>query len=92
MRIDLDAQILGYWLLRLKGLRLKKMKSEKLKPCPFCGGEAEIVKRHGITNDDIYAYAVCSVCGVSMRTIVIKANEIVVEKIAEFWNRRADNE
>lgn len=74
------------------------MENKKLKPCPFCGGESEIVKRYRITTDttdhifDIYAHAVCSVCGVSTRTIVINAKDSIEEKIAEFWNRRADNE
>ena len=64
----------------------------ELKPCPFCGGEAE--KRYGHDIDNNISYAViCSVC----HTGIFKANTGQNEwdaygsmhEAIEAWNRRA---
>lgn len=55
----------------------------KLKPCPFCGGEA-ILETH--MNDDFlnsYYRVVCESCGV--KTLFIYHREETIN----FWNRRA---
>lgn len=63
--------------------------SEKLKPCPFCGGEARIGRRDYCFEDsNEYAmsahYVECSTCYV--RTIEYKSKD----GAADAWNRRAE--
>lgn len=36
----------------------------ELKPCPFCGGEAEVFIADDFCEDDMY-YVECTVCGAS---------------------------
>ena len=62
------------------------MTNKELKPCPFCGGEAEIGISLGNT------YVICKYCCAATRQITIKANNRAVDKAVEFWNRRANNE
>jgi Lar family restriction alleviation protein len=49
---------------------------QKLKPCPFCGGEAECVR-----HDYVY-YCFCKTCHAQGLDYGEK------EKAIEFWNRR----
>ena len=57
--------------------------AEKLKRCPFCGGEAEF---YAITNSVDKSFGVeCSECECSTKLCTSK-NEAI-----EFWNRRVDN-
>lgn len=67
----------------------RRMSEIKLKPCPFCGGEA-ILKR-----DRIGLYCVkCTNCG-CMTTFQFdlgEGEEVSKRKAADIWNRRADNE
>ena len=51
--------------------------SERLKPCPFCGGEASVVQYVG----DLYA-VVCNYCFVRTSKYSEK------EKAVSAWNRR----
>lgn len=53
------------------------MSEINLKSCPFCGGEAKIVKSYYT----IWVKCIC--CGAKSRC---EENE---EKVAEVWNRRA---
>ena len=53
------------------------MKDKKLKPCPFCGGEAEVL-------DHINYYVGCSNCGVSTKGY---GKEI---KAVTAWNTRTN--
>ena len=84
---------------------MMKEKSAKLKPCPFCGGEAEI-KKCGIICDEAYV-VVCKECKVRTRMEFInrpKIDEEKTEKTAEDfekdamkaaadkWNRRVHND
>jgi Lar family restriction alleviation protein len=63
------------------------MKETELKPCPFCGGEAEYKT---FTTGRILKftahYIACSVCG--CQTNVQFTNKEAATK----WNRRADHE
>ena len=65
------------------------MSEIKLKPCPFCGGEAVL------KCDRIGLYcAKCTNCG-CMTTFQFDfgdGEETSKRKAAEVWNRRADNE
>jgi len=60
----------------------------ELKPCPFCGGEAEILRQN--IGSDFYEYrywACCSdqYCPAGEGTILKESPE----EAAEIWNRRA---
>ena len=59
----------------------------ELKPCPFCGGKAEIVEvtRH-VTNNRIVVK--CSRCGASTRTFSDNKSEYAIDA----WERRATDE
>ena len=61
-----------------------------LKPCPFCGGEAEIIQTHCLTNGcvlyHVYHYALgCPVD--SIRT----ENRETPEEATAAWNRRVND-
>lgn len=57
--------------------------NKKLKPCPFCGGEAE--RQWGINPKPIY-WVECTECGIEG---VVCLSE---EEAIEAWNRRATDE
>lgn len=56
--------------------------SEKLKPCPFCGSEAEIARVFGRIG------VACSQCNVSIRSEQI-CSETGYDEVIKAWNRRA---
>lgn len=59
--------------------------SEKLRPCPFCGGEARIAKRwDDERNHDVW-WIVCDEC--DMMTYESNTEEWLIEA----WNRRAND-
>lgn len=59
----------------------------KLKPCPFCGGEAKVYdKGYGY---DHKGFVVCT-CGAQM-VCQYDGDSNPIEKAVENWNRRADN-
>lgn len=64
------------------------MNESKLKPCPFCGGKAELKKRkvprHKVFG--CYIYGVVCKCGTQIATRVSE------EYAIEYWNRRATDE
>lgn len=57
----------------------------ELKPCPFCGGEAE-KKKYRFQNKTVYV-VMCSVCTSRSPMFLEEAKERAI--IA--WNRRADD-
>ena len=76
-------------------------KQIELKPCPFCGGEAEVVDTHVYLDKAIRIK--CTSCSCVTKQVLIdhpknNANgldertrytrEQVIEKAAELWNRR----
>lgn len=63
-----------------------RMPEIKLKPCPFCGGEAATVFYTG------YIYVSCENCGATSEMVKISEEYSATEKAAaEAWNRRVDN-
>lgn len=79
----------GRWMQETGGRTMKTPDEIKLKPCPFCGGEAEINVDYEAVEDTEkrhWAYTVvcnrcCATSGLTYRP----------EKAREAWNRRADN-
>lgn len=92
---------------RFLQLRRKEREMSKLKPCPFCGGEAKfftkIFSQKGISRDWQFGIY-CTRCDVTTpRTdykieISFESNGEIKTTIdereiaAEAWNRRSDNE
>lgn len=54
----------------------------KLKPCPFCGGEANIAELIGAM--DLYPTVQCSVCNSNSGLCM------TVKDAIETWNRRGE--
>ena len=64
---------------------MKNNEYRELKPCPFCGGEAEIVFQPAtMFTFDVY-YVCCKGCGVSTVRSARKRYQA-----ADMWNRRAE--
>lgn len=59
------------------------MNEVKLKRCPFCGGEAEIIEVEGNEPETICIQ--CSSCGVSVHHKWLEP-----EVLIDYWNRRAE--
>ena len=60
-----------------------------LKPCPFCGGEAEIVKDYS-TFSELYYKAQCKRCSASVIVYAdaTRTDEYNETEVAEKWNNR----
>lgn len=59
---------------------------EKLKPCPFCGGEGKFVDVNGF-----WCAIICDKCHAKTNSMSYSAEYAAKEKAIEAWNRRADN-
>ena len=60
----------------------------ELKPCPFCGGEANLVKRKfktGFYPSGGTYYVNCKVCCITTQP------RRKAEDVIELWNRRVEN-
>lgn len=57
----------------------------KLKPCPFCGGEAKLRVSGGCDGEDCLVWAYCVKCGADSALLD------TAEEAAEAWNRRAEH-
>ena len=63
----------------------------KLKPCPFCGGEACIK----IKSFDVFTHGAiveCNKCFARTMLVVPSMDYAAKDKAAELWNRRVENE
>lgn len=61
--------------------------SEKLKPCPFCGGEA------AEATNELGCYVItCSVCNCTSQMFLAASTEMGIAAAREAWNRRARDE
>lgn len=58
----------------------------ELKPCPFCGGEAELRINH------CAAYVECKECEASTEHILDSPLYCAKDKAVEAWNRRTEND
>ena len=61
------------------------MTNKDLKPCPFCGGEADVIGHYG----DATFTVVCwnrAICGMRVETLHLTNSP---EEAAAVWNRRA---
>lgn len=72
------------------------MKETKLKPCPFCGGKAEITNHTECAGHGMYipqCYVRCVKCNAHGGTADGYFDNGDLKALAiERWNRRADNE
>lgn len=68
-------------------LEEEKMKIE-LKPCPFCGGRAEVKEETNFTLWSSSSYVVCEKCGARQRGVEMAHEYSSNEKVAEAWNER----
>ncbi len=70
------------------------MPETKLKPCPFCGGEAMIIKRKSNAAGSKFVYRVqcCADEEDGCSCIPKTWNYYTKEEAIEAWNRRAENE
>ena len=59
----------------------------ELKPCPFCGGTAEI--KFGPMYE--YVYVACEICGASTHTKERSVKYCATDEAAKAWNRRVNN-
>ena len=78
------------------------MEHKKLKPCPFCGGVAELYKCKIYLDDAIRV--ICRSCGVATQKVLVDhlqysggkeiyiTGEKAVQEVTDVWNRRSSNE
>lgn len=66
------------------------MSEPKLKPCPFCGGEALLNSYESRKGYD--AYVECCGCLIQMITVTFDTKEEAEAKAISAWNRRANDE
>ena len=62
------------------------MNDLKIKPCPFCGGKAELGKKQ----EDRGIYIFCTICD-ACTTIFVPIKDDPTELVIDRWNRRASN-
>jgi len=62
-----------------------KAKMPKLKPCPFCGGEAALEKKHGTTSRVTFAVGCLDESCIGFPSITFQLRSDAVAA----WNRRA---
>ena len=73
-------------ILLLSTLQDVDRMTERLKPCPFCGGEAEL-RQYDVDADNRWWYVACYTCGISMDPLFWNSGQTREETIMK-WNRR----
>ena len=61
----------------------------ELKPCPFCGGKAEL--KHRLIFGIEHSMIQCQSCGCGSAEVQANVGFCADDRAAEAWNRRADN-
>lgn len=65
------------------------MSDINLKPCPFCGGQAELIHNSiGFAFDRIVSAVKCVQCGARTRTFEMSTEFSCDDKAVEMWNTR----
>lgn len=63
----------------------------ELKPCPFCGGEAEI-GHSNLFSGKMASYCECNNCGATGEYFDVSSKYSSDDKAIEAWNRRVEHE
>lgn len=71
-------------MIKLDGVSEKT--EQGLKPCPFCGGEAQIARAMHMGNVTYRFFVTCLVCGAET-----PRTSRTIKQATEAWNRRSDN-
>ena len=73
------------------------MSDEGLKPCPFCGGEANMYANYNRTCHCWFVFCQCTVCGGTGKTKSTKIdpvlsdwNDLACKEAVSSWNRRSE--
>lgn len=68
---------------------MKVMKMIKLKPCPFCGGQAEIIHKHDYPIPALNSiYVKCQKCGTETKTVEASTEYCANDVVCSAWNQR----
>lgn len=66
------------------------MKETELKPCPFCGGKANLIENHICGGKD-YSYVTCESCHVRTQQYTVSVRFCPNDEATKAWNRRSDD-
>lgn len=66
------------------------MNEKELKPCPFCGGQAQL--DHEGTGRNVYSKVRCMKCYCVTKGFMISTEHSSDEKAIEAWSRRVEDE
>lgn len=63
--------------------------NKELKPCPFCGGEAETEGQRNYMGNDFRSIVICRKCGAQIRRDgTVSVADLVYKQAIEAWNTR----
>lgn len=65
--------------------------NKELKPCPFCGGAAELKGINAMIGRKAQAYVRCKACGTTSGYFSENIAYCANEKAIEAWNRRYED-
>lgn len=72
------------------------MNELELRPCPFCGGDAELCKSYGSDEPKVYydtAYVRCTKCHAKTKTVITNGyynTKTTTRDVINDWNRRVE--